>query len=536
MFNKIRLRSSIFFLLAGFIVGFFIQKIISYNSLGLAARKFQDVLSYTDKYYVDKVDNNKLVTAALNGMLSKLDPHSVYIPPQQLSDIQDDFKGEFDGIGIEFQILDDTITVVAPITGGPSERLGIQPGDKIIKIDNLSAIGMSSDEVRNKLRGKAGTNVNISIIRYGVKNPIIFKITREKIPLFSVDAHFIYQDSIGYVSLIRFSETTFDEMSDALKELKRQGMKYLVLDLRGNPGGLLNQAVKVANLFIDGGKKIVYTKGRKAEFDEEYDATDNAPFKDLPLIILVNKGSASASEIVSGAMQDWDRALIVGETTFGKGLVQDQFLLPDNSALRLTMARYYTPSGRLIQRNYKGLKDFAEYYEDAGNDNEANGNNINHTEEKDSTLKKYKTHDGRIVYGNGGITPDYIIKMNNITNYTTELLKNNIFYQFALNYLNGHKNKIQSEYNNNLLLFANKFYFVSNDIQNFIKFADSKNIKFVNKDFNIDKNYILTRLKSEIARTFWKNKGWYYIMLGADNQFQKAITLFNEEKKLANLK
>jgi carboxyl-terminal processing protease len=184
----------------------------------------------------------------------------------------------------------------------------------------------------------------------------------------------------------------------------------------------------------------------------------------------------------------------------------------------------------------KQLKDFAEYYEDAGNDNEANGNNINHTEEKDSTLKKYKTHDGRIVYGNGGITPDYIIKMNNITNYTTELLKNNIFYQFVLNYLNGHKNKIQSEYNNNLLLFANKFYFVSNDIQNFIKFADSKNIKFVNKDFNIDKNYILTRLKSEIARTFWKNKGWYYIMLGADNQFQKAITLFNEEKKLANLK
>ncbi len=536
MSKKINLFNKIFYLLAGIILGIILQRIISYNELNKNVRKFQDVLSYTDKYYVDKVNNNKLIAAALNGMLSKLDPHSIYIPPKQLVNVQDDFRGEFDGIGIEFQIINDTITVVSPINGGPSRKLGIQPGDKLLKINSKSAIGLTNDEVRAKLRGKAGTKVKITIMRYGVKNPITYEITRAGIPLYSVDTHFIYHDSIGYISLNKFSETTYQEITDAMKDLKKHGMKELVLDLRGNPGGLLNQAVKVANLFIDGNKKIVYTIGRRSEFDEEYYATAKAPYKNLPLIILVNNGTASASEIVSGAMQDWDRALIVGETTFGKGLVQNQYLLPDNSALRLTIARYYTPSGRLIQRNYKGLKSIAEYYEDAGNDSEANGNNINHLEEKNPRLKKYHTHDGRTVYGNGGITPDYIIKTPDITNYTMELLKNNLFYQFILNYLDHHKNKIKSTYGNDLKKFAAEFHFSNSDIQNFIHFAAAKKVKFVNEDFNKDKSYILTRLKSEIARIYWQNKGWYYVMMGTDNQFQKAIMLFNEEEKLANLK
>ncbi len=537
-FNKLKIPFTIIILFLGILLGTQIHKVFSDDSLNDSLTKFEDVLTFTQKYYVDKVDTQKLVVAAIDGMLDKLDPHTVYIPAKQVQSVEESFKGDFDGIGIEFQIVNDTLTVVSPIVGGPSYALGIMPGDRIVKINDSSAVGISNEEVISKLRGPAGSKVNVTIVRFGVKRPLNYEITRAKIPLYSVDTHFMYNKTTGYISLSRFSETTYDEMSNALKDLKKQGMQQLILDLRGNPGGLLNQAVKVANLFIGNGKKIVYTKGRRSEFDEEYDADEPAPYKNLPLIILVNDGSASASEIVSGAMQDWDRALIVGETTFGKGLVQRQFPLPDGSALRLTIARYYTPSGRLIQRDYKDLKNFKIYYEDAGKNNEPGGNNINHTAEAkaDSALPKFKTHDGRTVYGGGGITPDYIIPSGKITNYTIDLMKKNIFYQYILSYLDVNKNNIKREYGDNLNKFINEFTFSDNDLKNFIKFADSKGVKYSENEFHKDKNYIIARLKAEVARTFWQNKGWYEVILRTDNQFLKSVTLFNEAIKLAGLK
>ncbi len=534
--GKIKISFTILILVLGIVLGTQIEKVFSDDSLQESILKFSDVLSYTEKYYVDKVDTQKLVAAAINGMLDKLDPHSVYIPAKDIQSIEESFKGDFDGIGIEFQILNDTLTVVSPIIGGPSEKLGIQPGDKIVAINDSSAIGITDDQVRAKLRGEAGTKVEVTVSRYGIKNPIKYEITRAKIPLYSVDAALMFNSNTGYISLSRFSETTYDEMSKALAKLKKQGMQQLVLDLRGNPGGLLDQAVKVANLFIDNGKKIVYTKGRRSEFDEEYDADDKAAYKDLPLIILVNKGSASASEIVSGAMQDWDRALIVGETTFGKGLVQRQYTLPGNSALRLTIARYYTPSGRLIQRSYKGLKNWTEYYKDAGKNDEPTGNNLEHTAEKDSALPKYKTADGRTVYGGGGITPDYIISSINLTEYTMNLLKKNVFYEFALNYLDINKKRIEDRFGKDLNKFDTGFSFKDQEMKNFINFADAKGVKFVEKDYAADKDYIKDRLKAEVARMFWNNDGWYKVMLNDDNQFQKAATLFGEAKNLAKLK
>jgi len=534
--GKTKISFIILILFLGIVLGTQIEKVFSDDSLQEGILKFSNVLNYTQKYYVDKVDTKKLVTAAIDGMLDKLDPHSVYIPAKQMQSIEESFKGDFEGIGIEFQILNDTLTVVSPISGGPSEQLGIQPGDKIVAINDSSAIGITDDQVREKLRGRAGTKVNVSIVRYGVKNPIDYEITRAKIPLYSVDASLMYNSNTGYISLTRFSETTYDEMSSALAKLKGQGMQQLVLDLRGNPGGLLDQAVKVANLFIGGGKKIVYTKGRRSEFDEEYDATEAAPYKDLPLVILVNKGSASASEIVSGAMQDWDRALIVGETTFGKGLVQRQFTLPDNSALRLTIARYYTPSGRLIQRDYKDLKNWNEYYAEAGKNNERAGNNLEHTAEKDTVLPKYKTADGRIVYGGGGITPDYILPSSSLSEYSMNLLKNNLFYQYVLEYLDNNKKRIEAKFGNNLDKFSTGFSFNDKELKNFINFADAKGVKNDEKDYDKDKDYIADRLKAETARTFWKNEGWYKVMLKEDNQFQKAVTLFGEAKDLAKLK
>ena len=535
MKTKFTIPFFVIILTIGIVLGTQIDKIFSNDNLHESITKLDDVLTYTQKYYVEEVDTPKLVDAAIDGMLNKLDPHSIYIPASEMQAVDESFRGDFEGVGIEFQIVNDTIVVVSPISGGPSEILGIKSGDRIIKINGKDAIGFSNEKVIEKLRGKAGTKVKVTIYRYGNSDLLNYEITRDKIPLHSVDTYFMLNNKTGYLSLSRFSETTYDEVSDALNNLKNDGMKQLIFDLRGNPGGLLNQAVDVADLFISGNKKIVYTKGRKSEFDEEFEASKSSPYENIPLIILVNNGSASASEIVSGAVQDWDRGLIVGETTFGKGLVQRQFGLPDNSAIRLTVSRYYTPSGRLIQRNYKDLKNKEEYYNDVGGKNENEGNNLYHSAEKDSSLPKYKTNAGRTVYGGGGITPDYIIKSAEITEYTTDLLKNNIFYQYILNYLDDHENYIKSEYKT-LDDFISNFTFSDKDISDFINFAGSKGIKYSNKEFGKDKDYILTRLKAQIARNYWKNKGWYEEILSVDHQLLKAVTLFGEAKDLANLK
>jgi carboxyl-terminal processing protease len=520
----------------GIILGVEIQKAFSVDNLQEGVLKLKDVLTYTDKYYVEKVDNTKLVNDAINGMLNDLDPHSVYIPPKEQENVQETLRGDFDGIGIEYQMINDTITVVSAIAGGPSEALGIKPRDQIIEIEGKSAIGFTNDQVRNSLRGKAGTKVSVTIKRYGVKSPIHYDITRNKIPLYSVVAHFLYDSKTGYVKVSRFSETTFDELSNALKDLKAKGMQQLILDLRGNPGGYLEQAVKMSDLFISGKKKIVYTKGRKSNFDEEYYSSETSAYENVPLIILVNSGSASASEIVSGAVQDWDRGLIVGETTFGKGLVQRSFVLPDNSVLRLTVSKYYTPSGRSIQRDYKDLKNIDEYYEEAGDQKAKEGNNLEHTAEKDSTKAVYKTHSGRIVYGGGGITPDYIIKSGKLTAFTTELLKNNLFYPFMLHYLDTHSNRIKTEYGNDLNKFLSDFSLSSKDLDQFINFVKSKGVKFIPDEYARDQDYIISRLKAQVARNFWGEEGWFSEMLTSDTQFQKAVTLFHEAKELANLK
>lgn len=533
--GNLRIPSLIIVFILGIILGTQIEKIFSDNKHRENILKFDEILGYTEKNYIEKVDTRKLVDAAIDGMLNKLDPHSVYIPPDQIENVEESFRGDFQGIGIEFQIVDDTITVVSPITGGPSEKLGILSGDRIIKIENKDAMGFTSDEVRNQLRGNAGTKVNITIYRPGINKIFNYEITRDTIPLYSVDTYLMFDNKTGYISVSKFSETTYEEIKKALTELKAKGMQKLIFDLRGNPGGYLDQAVRIADLFISDKKKIVYTKGRKSEFDETLYASEKSDFENIPLIILVNNGSASASEIVAGAVQDWDRGLIVGETTFGKGLVQRQYDLPDNSALRLTVAKYYTPSGRLIQRDYKDLKNKEEYFSQAGGTNEKEGNNILHSEEKDSAKTVYKTNAGRIVYGGGGITPDYIVKSEQVTEYTTGLLKNNVFYQFVLNYLDKNSSKIQSEYKT-LDSFIKGFNFSDEEMKLFIRFAESKNVNFNKNDFIKDHNYILARLKAQIARNFWKNIGWYTVLLSEDKQMLKAVTLFDEAKNLANLK
>jgi carboxyl-terminal processing protease len=437
---------------------------------------------------------------------------------------------------LNFKIVNDTLTVVSPITGGPSEELGILSGDRIVKIENEDCIGITNEQVREKLRGPAGSKVNISIVRPGSDELLEYEITRDKIPIYSVDTQFMLDDKTGYVSLSRFSETTYDELVEALNELKNKGMTQLVLDLRGNPGGYLSQAVDIADLFIEGEKKIVYTMGRRSEFNEDYFASRPSEFENIPLIVLINRGSASASEIVSGAVQDWDRGLIVGETSFGKGLVQRQFNLPDNSALRLTISEYFTPAGRLIQRDYKNKKDKEEYYSEIMEREEEEGDNSDHSAERDSSKPVFKTKGGRVVYGGGGITPDYIVKTEELSKFTRDLLRNNIFYQFTLNYLDKHSDAITSLYGDDLQNFRNNFSFTNDDLENFKSFAVSKGVEFKEDDFKNQKDYILTRLKAQVARNFWKNEGWYSILLAIDKQLEKAVSLFDEAKNIADLK
>ncbi len=513
-------------------LGMQLNSVISGDNIFEQLNKFKDVLSLTEKYYVDEVDTQKLVESAVNGMLSTLDPHSVYIPASQLQKITEDFQGSFEGIGVEYDVIHDTIIVVTPVAGGPSEALGILAGDRIVKINDTTCIGIKRDDVPKKLRGPKGTHVRVGVFRPGEPSLIDFDITRDKIPLYSLDVAYMVSSDIGYVSLNRFSQTTHDEFVTALTKLRAQGMKKLVLDLRNNPGGYLEQAYKIADELLPKGRKIVYTKGRYPEFNEDYTSA-GGEFTDVSLIVLVNHGSASASEIVSGAIQDWDRGLIVGETTFGKGLVQRQFDLPDKSAFRLTIARYYTPSGRLIQRPYG--KDIEEYESEAFNKNETEGENIEHNEERDTARPIYKTSGGRKVFGGGGITPDYIIKSDTLTGYSRRLLSKNIFQEYTSDYLETNGKLLRENYEKDMKKFLTEFTISDEMMGSFLEIAKKRDVPMNDEQYKKDAVYIKIRLKAQIARSVWGNEGWFSVMRPEDNQFQKAITLFPEAEKIARL-
>lgn len=521
----------IFFVVALFL-GMQLNSVISGDNIFEQLNKFKDVLSLTEKFYVDDIDTQKLVEAAITGMLTTLDPHSVYIPASQLPKITEEFQGSFEGIGVEYEVINDTLIVVSPVSGGPSEALGILAGDKILRIDDTTCIGIKRDDVPKKLRGPKGTHVKVSISRSGQKNLIDFDITRDKIPLYSVDVSYMVTKDIGYVSVNRFAQTTHDELLAALNKLRGEGMKKLIIDLRNNGGGYLEQAYKMADELLPKGKKVVYTKGRRTEFNEDYTSA-GGNFPDVSLIVLVNHGSASASEIVSGAIQDWDRGLIVGETTFGKGLVQRQIDLPDKSAFRLTIARYYTPSGRLIQRPYG--KDFSEYSREPFEKDEVEGENVEHSEESDSARPVFKTAAGRKVLGGGGITPDYIVKYNRFTDYSGSLFSKGLFVEYANRYLDGKGRTVREKFGSDLPAFQEKFEVTDDMMQDILDLAKTKGVEFKKDQYEKDLPRLKAEVKGRIGRNLFGNEGWFRNRNDVDNQFQKALTLFPEAEKIAGL-
>ncbi len=532
--RRIVVPALFFFTVVGIIVGLRINDVVSNDTLHDQLIKFNDVLSLTQKYYVEDVDTPKLVEAAVNGLLGTLDPHSVYIPASALPRVQEEFRGTFEGIGVEFDVINDTLIVVAPVAGGPSETLGILAGDKILKIDGVSAVGIKREEVPKKLRGPKGTRVKVSIMRSGVSGLLDFDITRDTISIYSVIAATMIDDKIGYVKVRNFAQTTDDEVVRALRKLKAEGMKDLIVDLRNNPGGYLEQAFKVAEEFMPVGKKIVYTKGRRQEYNEEYVTKKDGEFKDIPLILLIDAGSASASEIVSGAIQDWDRGLVVGVTSFGKGLVQKQFELKDGSAFRLTTARYYTPSGRLIQRPYE---DKGKYRSEPQTRVEEEGENIEHRHEKpDSARPVFHTSSGRPVYGGGGITPDYIVKADTVTKSVTSIIRRNLFHEFTFKYIDEQGPAIRKKYEKDFPRFKNEFKVTDAVLSEFKSFVKSKGVDIREDDLARDLAYVKTGLKALVARTMWGWDGYFQIFSVVDNQFQKALTIFPEAQKIAGLK
>lgn len=515
----------------GLVAGALLNQLISGDNIHEQVGKYGEVLSLTLKNYVDDVDTQKLTESAIQGLVGQLDPHTVYIPSSQLQRVNEEFQGSFEGIGIEYQVLNDTLMVVSPIAGGPSEALGIQAGDKIVRIDDSSAVGIKQEQVPKKLRGPKGTKVRVSIVRAGLKGALDFEITRDKIPLYTVDTAFMLDNGVGFIGINRFAAKTHEEFVEAISRLKQTGLKRLVVDLRGNAGGYLEQSYRIADELMPRGRKIVYTKGRRAEFDEEYISSGAGRFQDVTLVMLVNNGSASASEIVAGAVQDWDRGLVVGETTFGKGLVQRQYDLRDGSAFRLTTARYYTPSGRLIQRPYS--QDKMKYQREAFERGEEDRDNIGHDAEKDSTHPQYKTMGGRMVYGGGGITPDYIVKSDRLTEYTVALRSRLVFLQFADRYLELHGKEVRTRFGKSSADFAEEFEITPDMLKDLQEIAKAKNIEFNKEQYEKDLRYVKAFAKAHMARNLWGNEGYSRTMLREDAQFKKAVSLFGEAERIA---
>lgn len=538
----------------GLMLGFYIYPLISGDTVYQQVKKLELVLSTAAKNYVEEVDTQKLTEAAIKGMLGELDVHSVYISAEEQKKVDEDFKGSFDGIGVQFDIVNDTITIVTPIPGGPSEKLGVFSGDKIVKIDGATAVGIDRADVPKKLKGPKGTTVKIEIKRAGERDLLSFDIVRDKIPINTVDASFIIDGTdIGVITVNRFAQTTHDEMMDSLRVLTSLGMKKLILDLRGNPGGLLNQAYQMVDEFTRAGDTIVYTKGRRPAFDEMYISRGGNEYSRIPLIVLVNAGSASASEIVSGAIQDLDRGLIVGETSYGKGLVQRPYEVGDGSVFRLTIAKYYTPSGRCIQRPFKDKDKYrhlggrlnleeGSYIYDALNKIKSQVKKVNDTTKKADekinidSLPLYKTKTGRTVFGGGGITPDYIVDLDTITKLSIELRKKNLFWEYVNGYMNSKGKEIRNKYQNDFSTFDRKYQVSDAMMNEFRKLAESKGITWDDKQAAIDMDFYKIYLKGYFAQAIWNRSKFLQVFFDTDKQIKKAAELFPEALKIAKIK
>jgi len=494
-------------------------------------QKIATTMYFIDNFYVDSTDMPKLTEDAIVAMLKTLDPHSTYIAAKDVKRANEGLEGSFEGIGVTFQLLRDTILVVSPVPGGPSERVGIMSGDKIVRIDGEDAFGkkVNNEYVTSHLRGEKGSKVILSIRRGNNSELIDFEVVRDKIPLNSINTYFMVNKKIGYIKLDQFAQKSVDEFEDALKVLRSQGMKSLIFDLRGNSGGYLMTAFNLCNEFLGSDKTVVFTEGLKSP-KQVYSTDRNGEFRDGRLVVLIDEGSASASEIVSGAIQDWDRGVLIGRRSFGKGLVQRPFNLPDGSVMRLTTARYYTPTGRCIQRSYeKGSEDYfkemtkrlehGEYY---------HADSIQFPD----SLRYYTLNSGRTVYGGGGIMPDIFMPVDTTfsTQLFTNLIRKNVFNSYCIDYVLANRDEIHANYLD-FSEYNKKFDVTDAMIEDFKNIAKSKEVKWDDEQYKRSKSWIKLRIKAMIAQDVWNIDKFYQVVMKEDKMIQKAVEILNSKKE-----
>jgi carboxyl-terminal processing protease len=502
---------------------------LSAQNLDDNAFKYARTMALINAYYVDTANLNSLTEKAIVEVLRSLDPHSSYVSAKDVKELNEPLNGNFEGIGIQFNILHDTILVVEPIPNGPSERVGLRAGDRIVTINDekVTGIKISNTGVRSRLMGPKGTKVNLTIFRRGEKDLSVYTIIRDKIPINSLDAAYMIDNETGYIKLNKFAATTEQEFMDALHLLNTSNLKNIILDLRNNPGGYMLAAVAIANQFLDGEKLVVYMKGRKQP-REEYKSTGKGALTNARLIVLTDEGSASASEIFAGAMQDWDRGVIIGRRTFGKGLVQNGFYLPDGSQIRLTIARYYTPTGRSIQSPYnEGYEKYMENFEKRFTDGEMmNADSIHFPD----SLKYFTNNNHRKVYGGGGIMPDVFVAADTsgFSDYYRDLIRKGIFTSFTLEFTDKNRSGLSATYKN-FGDFKKKFVFSDDDIRQFIKMGEDAGVKYNEKQFAVSKPDILKILKALVANDIWKSTEYFRIVNEGDKVIDKALQVLADK-------
>ncbi len=505
---------------------------VTAQNSNVEARKLSLALYAISNLYVDSTNTDKLVEDAIVGMLEKLDPHSDYMDPQETKEMNEPLQGNFDGIGIQFNMLTDTLYVIQVIAGGPSEKVGLQTGDRIIQVNDtvIAGVKMKTNDIMKRLRGKKGTDVRVKVKRGNSPELIEFKITRGKIPVYSMDAAYMADKETGYIKINRFAASTAEEFHTAVEKLRKKGMKHLILDLQGNGGGYLNIAIDLADEFLDWGKLIVYTEGNKQP-REEAEATSRGDFEEGRLVILVDEASASASEILAGAIQDWDRGLIVGRRTFGKGLVQKPIPLPDGSMIRLTVSRYYTPTGRSIQKPFENGKtsdynhDLIERY----NRGELMSADSIHFPD---SMKFNTLVNERVVYGGGGIMPDIFIPLDTAryTNYHRRLAATGVLNRTSMNYVDRNRDELISAYKD-FNQYKQKFEVDDAILNEMLSLASEEHVEYNEEQYNRSKNLITLQLKALIARDVYDMSEYFQIINEDNAAYKTALEIINDKDR-----
>ena len=477
--------------------------------------------------YVDETDADKLVESAIMGMLEELDPHSTYSNAEEVKKMNEPLQGNFDGIGIQFNIAEDTLFVIQPVSGGPSEKVGIRAGDRIIMVNDtlIAGVKMTTDDITRRLKGPKGTKVDVKVVRRGVDEPLSFTIKRDKIPVYSLDASYMITPKIGYIKINRFGATTYEEFMDALASLKGQGLQDLILDLQGNGGGYLNAAIDIANEFLGAGELIVYTEGRRNP-RHEFFAKGNGKHQSGRLVVLVNEYSASASEIVAGAVQDWDRGMVVGRRTFGKGLVQRPIDLPDGSMIRLTVARYYTPAGRCIQKPYESIEKYnADLIERYNRGEMMSADSIHFLD----SLKCFTLKKGRTVYGGGGIMPDYFVPVDTtlFTKYHSQLSNKGVLLKVHFQWIDAYREEWMKKYGD-YAVFCKEFELDDAMMQQLIAEGKKEGVTFDEEQYQKSESLIKLQLKALIARDLWDMNEYYHTINVVDESVNKALELLSQ--------